>query len=366
MATFMGSAAAFVASLKEDPKVYEILSTKLGARHIKPTDVYAVRDKVSIDPATIVDRLDTEIIPTIIKHQTEEMTDVCTRILETSIFPNASFLPPAHDAVNKSMITTILDGNPILYLPTHLFEEFVDWFPEVYNDIRCSFGCSCMGGIGSKECTSNCVINGINRLYGTTLRRWVSEMVPYCDESIGNDFYVVKPYIRIIESGPETIAGQVAFRVHVYTVQQAMGAHMRIKTLLSLLEYPHAAFKVVTSTVPEYNVQRGIQDSRTNFYRIRDKTTDDLLGQAGTCPKGAIIIPPRVAAVLIGKDHSTISKSRKAIGIPSFNIMIIPCNIYRMHCITCRELIDEKKRAAIMSKVMGVVRSLHNPVGDKW
>lgn len=352
----------YVDALKSDKERYTQLKKKLDPLFITPSDIYAVRKQVSIDPATLLERID-EVVACVLRVQTHNDIAKCKLFLSRW---GVEDLPCT--ACSRSHVTqcTLAPGNPIIYVPIDLFDQVQAKFNDVVNDVRSSFRCPCHGGVGWKECSVQCTIDGISRVHSVRLRRWVPEMLEYCNPEIDSEFYLVKPYIEIIDSGPDVSPGIVAFRIHVYTWTQAAGIHYRIRAILSQLECTYSRYKVVTHEVPEYNLRQRIYDHRTNFHRVLDPLTGELTPHAGCIPAGAIVVGPRVARMMVGKDHATISKIRKKLGIPSLNVMVIPCNIHGVNCITSREFIDAKKRSLILAEIETFSRIVFRPVGDRW
>lgn len=159
----------FVDRLKSCSHDYNELRSMLNRLDITPSDLFTVKEDISFDEDTVTG-IDVAI-DHLLKVRTEEATAMCKKILESWKMPNGDRSGSGHFHSIPG------DTTPVVYVREDLFQEVYPLFNDVVNDVRNSFDCPCHGGIGWKECTIQCTIDGINRSYGTKFNRWSDGML---------------------------------------------------------------------------------------------------------------------------------------------------------------------------------------------
>lgn len=184
----------------------------------------------------------------------------------------------------------------------------------------------------------------------------------HCDHSIDNEFYLVKPYLEVIEEGEDCVNGMVAFRIHVYTWKQATGFFYRVRKLVAEnTEYRHCKHRLLTTGV---SARQRVANT-TNFFRIFDVMTGELTDNAGCIPEGAFVVPSRMARAIVGRNQSTIMKIREQLNLPTLRVVVIPANIHQINCITCAGEISDETRKKIITKISQITQSFFGRE-DKW
>lgn len=319
----MESYDAWLELIKQNPH-YGGICLKLKRLSITFFDVYERRNEVNIDAVAFCNQLD-KIIDCVVQHQTHQITNLCEMILRNH---------QAHshycDLCPFTNCSFHIKGNPVLYVPKNMFLRVKQEFRQVISDIRGSFSCKCHGGVGQECCNYDCVVRAISTEHNTRLRPYIPEMNVYFDEH-ASEVYPVVPRIKYVRE-TET---DVYFTLQVYTKKQARSMHIRIRNLLADLPWPHRYWKIVTTPRSD--------DNRTQFNRIF--AADGKVKRfAGAVPKNAISLTEPKAFNII----SRIEEYRTRWNLPSLQVKMIPCNLHRLYCLTCIEIVTADQSSRIL------------------
>lgn len=328
----MDSYESWLAFLEKTPTYAEDFE-KLKRLSITPFDVYERRNEVDIDVALFHAQLDV-IIDRVVQNQTSQTTRLCDMILSDHQSESrfCKLCPFRNCSFN-------VKGNPVLYVPKNMFTRVKYEFRHVISDIRGSFDCDCHGGVGQDCCDYDCVVRAISTSQDTRLRPYIPEMNVYLDER-ASEVYPVVPRIKFVcETDTD-----VYFTLHVYTQKQARSMHIRIRNLLADLPWPHRHWKVVTT--PKSG------DNRTHFNRIFN--ADGKVNRfAGAIPKNAIVLTAHKASSIM----INLEEYRQRWSLPSLQVRMIPCNLHRVHCLTCTESVAADLSSRILSDLTNKSRA---------